>query len=233
VGFDLGKHAPWGEMSISALLHTVRKAFLTKFARVHYSQFGEDVVLREMVGKKRDGFYVDVGCYHPKRFSNTYWLHRRGWRGINIDMEKHKIEMFRLARPHDVNVVAAISDKNEKLRISKTRDHDLEARLVEMGAEAAGAEIVETRTLTEVIDATKYRGRKIDLLSVDAEDYDLQAIRSLQWSVYAPAFVIVETREADVYGVLRSEINLFMESVGYVLRSWTVKSLIYTPLSRV
>ena len=35
-----------------------------------------------------DGFYVDVGCFHPKKHSNTYLLYKRGWSGINIDVEK-------------------------------------------------------------------------------------------------------------------------------------------------
>ena len=34
---------------------------------------------------------MDVGCFHHKKHSNTYLLHKRGWFGINIDMEKEKI----------------------------------------------------------------------------------------------------------------------------------------------
>jgi len=53
----------------------IRKAFITNFIGVHYSQFGEDIVLRELLKKEyKKGFFVDVGCYHPKKFSNTYML---------------------------------------------------------------------------------------------------------------------------------------------------------------
>jgi FkbM family methyltransferase len=214
-------------MSIRSFSHTFRKAFITKFFRLQYSQFGEDAVIRELVSRKRDGFYVDVGCYHPKRFSNSYWLYLKGWRGINIDMEEHKIAMFKLARPGDVNVVAAISNEKEKLRIHRARENDLEARLVEPGDHGETSELTETTTLNDVLDSTKFRQRPIDVLSVDTEGYDLKVVQSLDWDTYKPTLVIVETHEEDIYSVLRSEINLFMESVGYVLRSWTVKSLIY------
>ena len=72
---------------VTDFLARVRKAFITDFVRTYYSQFGEDTILRELLGKKRGGVYVDVGCYHPRKFSNTYLLHRRGWSGVNIDME--------------------------------------------------------------------------------------------------------------------------------------------------
>lgn len=184
-------------------------------------------MIRELVSRKRDGFYVDVGCYHPKRFSNSYWLYLKGWRGINIDMEAHKIAMFKLARPGDVNIVAAISNEKEKLRIHRARENDLEARLVKPGDRGETSELIETTTLNDVLDSTKFRRRPIDVLSVDTEGYDLKVVQSLDWDIYKPALVILETHEEDIYSVLHSEINLFMESVGYVLRSWTVKSLIY------
>lgn len=205
-------------------LKRFRKTFLTNFLRVHYSQFGEDVVLRDLLGKQKDGFYVDVGCYHPKKYSNTYALHKRGWSGINVDMEPHKIELFRLARPHDENVVAAVSDKEQVLYIQTSKSHDLGARLADSGEDAHK---VTTRTLTDIIAATRFKGRPIDLLSVDAEGHDLAVLRSLDFATYQPRFVVAELHEKDVRKILESDIHLFLESQGYSLRSWVVCSLIY------
>jgi hypothetical protein len=47
-------------------------------ARASYAQEGEDLILLSMFKTLRKEFYVDVGAYHPKRFSNTYLLYRRG-----------------------------------------------------------------------------------------------------------------------------------------------------------
>src|SRR3989344_4572766 len=50
-----------------------------------YSQSGEDMILRSIFDDKKEGFYVDVGAFHPKLYSNTYYFYKRGWRGINIE----------------------------------------------------------------------------------------------------------------------------------------------------
>ncbi len=46
------------------IIKLFRKAFITDFIKLHYSQFGEDIVLRELLKKEyKKGFFVDVGCY--------------------------------------------------------------------------------------------------------------------------------------------------------------------------
>jgi hypothetical protein len=56
--------------------------------------------------------YIDVGCWHPRWGNNTYLLHKRGWQGINIDLDLNTIEMFKNFRPNDFNKRIAVSDKN-------------------------------------------------------------------------------------------------------------------------
>ena len=165
-------------------------------------------------------------CWHPKRFSNTYWLYKRGWRGINIDMKHMKIAMFNLSRNQDINVVAAISDRKKKLYIHRTYNFDLGSSLVKKYSELAKNSII-TKTLNEVIGATKYKDHKIDLLSIDAENHDYYVLNSLNWKKYNPKWVIVESWETNIHKILNSKINKFMEDKGYLIVSWTVKSLIY------
>ena len=44
-----------------------------------FSSAGEDMILRHILGSdKHDGFYVDVGAYHPMRASNTYFFYSYG-----------------------------------------------------------------------------------------------------------------------------------------------------------
>ena len=53
-----------------------RLTFFKKINKNFYSQFGEDKILNELVPKNfTNGFYVDVGCFHPKKHSNTYMLY--------------------------------------------------------------------------------------------------------------------------------------------------------------
>ena len=65
-----------------ALLQIISDSFLC----ISYSQFGEDTLIAEFLSGNnlvnRPKFYVDIGAYHPARFSNTKLLHLMGWSGI-------------------------------------------------------------------------------------------------------------------------------------------------------
>ena len=76
-----------------------------------YSMNGEDVFVNNYF-KKKIGFYVDVGAYHPLELSNTYLLYKRGWNGINIDINSLSIDYFDYLRPDDININIAASNKN-------------------------------------------------------------------------------------------------------------------------
>ena len=85
------------------------------FKQIHYSQNGEDIMIHALCGRKRDGVYVDVGAHHPKRYSNTYQLYKRGWRGINIDPNPETIGFFNHARPEDTNMQVGIAAEKGEL----------------------------------------------------------------------------------------------------------------------
>ena len=50
--------------------------FLFNNAMKSYSQEGEDMILRRIFVNSNSGFYVDVGAFHPTRFSNTYLFYK-------------------------------------------------------------------------------------------------------------------------------------------------------------
>ncbi len=67
--------------------------------RLHFSQYGEDVILHKLFGRKfSNGFYVDIGAHHPFRQSNTAYLWMMGWRGINVDANENSIAAFNKTR---------------------------------------------------------------------------------------------------------------------------------------
>ena len=62
--------------------------------RKTYSQHREDLFIDDYFKDKENGFYLDIGCYHPIKYSNTALLFNRGWKGINIDAEAHDFEVL-------------------------------------------------------------------------------------------------------------------------------------------
>ncbi len=219
------------EMTIFSRLKLLRKTFLTRSGEHHYSQFGEDCVLLNWFTKHdQERFFVDVGCYHPTKGSNTYALYRRGWRGINIDLDADKIRAFRMRRPADISVVAAVSDRAETLDVFSDKWYSTRATLdpsIGQGAGFSPHAKVETTTLTAIIDSTRYQGRKIDLLSVDVEGFDLRVLQGLDFARYSPTVVLVESLLTTLEDILASDLHRFMTKSGYALANWVGFTLFY------
>ena len=87
-------------------IRQIRERWFDIYAKRSYSQEGEDMLLDRFLEDRSVGFYVDVGAHHPKRFSNTYRLYCRGWRGLNIDANPGSMTLFQKLRPRDINVEA-------------------------------------------------------------------------------------------------------------------------------
>ncbi|KKT44004.1 MAG: SAM-dependent methyltransferase [Microgenomates group bacterium GW2011_GWC1_44_37] len=90
------------------------------FGKRSYAQSGEDLIACGELGGDRSqkrrggkGFYVDVGAYHPKLFSNTYLFYKKGWRGICVDPNPQMEELYRKARPRDVFVNMGVGGVKE------------------------------------------------------------------------------------------------------------------------
>ena len=219
--------------SIVDKLYIFRKTYLTRHSRRHFSQFGEDVVLNDWLDKHvKDGFYVDVGCYHPSKFSNTCFLHKRGWSGINIDMDAIKIECFNLARPGDANINAAVSDQKQTVTVYNFSRYGLGSTIDPEVAKNTPMPVyskteIETRTLSEIIDATRFKDRQIDLLTIDAEGHDFAVIRSLDMARYKPKILLTESHLVDLHKILAQPMHIYLEEQGYRLLNWVGFTLIY------
>jgi hypothetical protein len=218
--------------TIGQWLYVLRKTFLTRASRRHYSQFGEDVLLDQIIDPRcRPGNYVDVGAYHPTKFSNTYFLYRRGWRGVNIDLDPVKIDAFRLARPRDVNICAAVSDQRRVATSYAARRFDLGATIDPDTADRQTgpleARAVETRTLNEILAATSYAGTPIDLLCIDAEGHDWPVLRAFDLAVYRPSIVVIESHLETIERIMNDEAYRHLAAHGYRLCGWTYLSLIF------
>src|SRR5688572_20755153 len=75
--------------------------------RQHYSQFGQDMLIGDVLFRGREGVFVDVGARDGKVLSNTLYLESLGWTGIAI--EPHPdfyAELQQLRSCRTVNVAA-------------------------------------------------------------------------------------------------------------------------------
>jgi hypothetical protein len=227
---DRGRLPGWLEgNALLRKLFLAKRIWLTRRSRRYYSQFGEDVVVGNLFPRDHEGFFVDVGCYHPVKYSNTYALYRRGWRGINIDIDPVKIEAFELARGDDVNIACAVSTEAGEVEYYSRGSYSLTNTLdADFAASMDGYEKKRTRTdrLDALIDGTRFAGRRIDFLTVDTEAHDLEVLCSLDFERYAPSLVAVELHRNALSRILETELWRFLAERGYDLVGWCGPTLL-------
>ena len=222
---------PWLERNkLFRALFLFRKLFVIQNSFRHYSQFAEDVSIVRQFPKGYKGFFVDVGCFHPVKYNNTYRLYKKGWRGINVDIDQIKIDGFRIRRPKDVNIACAVSDKKGEITYWSNGFYSLTITLDE--AFAAGkpgyvAKKVQTDTLNNIIAGTKYEGRQIDFLTVDVEGHDLNVLQSLDFKEYAPRLIAVETHQVTLDAVMQDDLYQFLIGKGYDMINWVGLTLLF------
>ena len=213
----------------------LRYPALAPFSQCLFSQEGEDILLRHMIGMKRNGFYVDIGAHHPFRFSNTYLFYLRGWRGINVDPMPGSMQRFNEYRPGDINLECGVSDVEMDMTYHQYSEPALNGfTLLEPDAKKkinlTGSISIPTKRLSAIFEEHLPTGQQIDFMSVDVEGHDLNVLRSNDWSRYCPGYVLVEDRSLDLMDIRKSETAQFMMNAGYSLACKTFLTCIYKRL---
>ena len=216
-----------------------RKFYALKrtLGRKRFSVWSEtDIFVRHLIQLYKvlpaKGFYVDVGCFHPKKLNNTYHLYREGWRGVNIDIDKTKIEAFRIVRPEDVNIACAVSNQVGEVEYWKQSFWSILNTLGEQKPEHhEGGKWKKAKayadTLTNLLDQTAYANQPIDFLSIDVEGHELPVFRTLEFDRYRPKVICVETWDLSLPQVVQSDLYKFLTHKGYILINWVNLNLIF------
>jgi len=204
-------------------------------ARISYAHTGEDrlidAILKPIITQK--GFYVEVGCNEPIFISNTFSLYKRGWHGICIDANEKLIKKYARLRPKDIAISALVS--NEKIIrdyficannvLSSTEQMNIDIK-DEPGFEVVQTQQLEPESLTEILDRCKAPSI-FELLSVDAEEHDLQVLQSLDFTKYAPKLIVVESETFDPSKPKDDLIYQLVMSKGYSFEGSVLKNLYF------
>ena len=185
--------------------------------RKSYAHTEEDLfILKEF--KNQKGFYVDVGCHHPTRLNNCHLLYKKGWRGINIDISEFSIKLFNLVRTKDININRAVSLEQKKVKFYYDKLISLYISLNKRKELDRYKEILSD-TLTNIIDQTKFKDKKIDFLSIDTEGKDFEVLQSLNFERYDPKYICVEIHSNNdlKIDIKKSQIYKYLVEKNYKL----------------
>ncbi len=165
------------------------------------SQFGEDKYILSHFDKDYKGKFLDVGCFHPTRHNNTYLMYNSGWSGINIDLNPLSIDFFNFARPRDININSAISNKEEEqdlyfideLNTQNTLEKNQTSFLKNIHnikEEEITKKKIKTIKLEKVLDENQFY--EIDFMNLDIEGHELKVLRTINFKKVKIKYLCVE-----------------------------------------
>ena len=165
------------------------------FSKKTYSQFREDIIIIKYF-KNFIGKYVDIGCYHPIKYSNTALLYKKGWTGINIDLNKTTIDLFNFTRLRDKNIFACLSDRekivdvyidNEFSALNSIYKNNIKNHKIKKYQKIK----INTKVFPNVVK------EKFDFLNIDCEGNDYNILKTIDLKKYNPQIICIEVSEKN------------------------------------
>lgn len=198
----------------------------------YYSQNGEDFLLSQYFSGN-NGFFVEIGCIDGKRFSNTYHFERKGWKGICVEAHADYIPLMKTNRPNSIVVHCAVGEKDEDdvtfyanaRGALSSLDPTTEERWRRDYAKYFSGfteQRVQKRTLTSIFK--QCAAPQIDILSIDIEGYEVEAMSGLDFSFYKPRVIAVESDSPDH----REKLEKMLTGAGYHFATEWIGNLFYT-----
>lgn len=169
---------------------------------ISYAQNFEDVMLHRAFGSVTNGFYVDVGAWHPDIDSVTRHFYNMGWTGINIEPSKTYFKLLKKRRPRDINLDVAIGSRTRQqdyLEVPGSGLSSLDENTAERGRKygfVSQRYVVSVTTLKKICEE-HCANKVISFLKIDVEGSEKEVVESLDWSRNRPIVVVVEAVHPD------------------------------------
>ena len=210
--------------------------------KVSYSYGGIDSLILNIFQNQKKGIYLDIGCGHPIKNNNTYLLNKKGWSGINIDLDDENIDLFNSYRKKDVNIATAVSDKEGEEDLYFYHSKSALNTISKQNAEFQKAKVsiirkIKTQTINKIIENSQYKDKKIDFLSIDVEGSELIILKNFDFKKYSPKVIVVEyldlslkkleIKNLNIDNIIKSDIYKLIISKNYTLANVLHSDLVF------
>ena len=221
----------------TSLIYYIYRYFKYKFKSfTSYGGSGEDIFISKFFLNFKKGFYVDVGALHPINGSLTYLLYQKGWNGINIDMMKENLKLFKIFRKRDINLdVAASSSKGfinaylfevgsgvntNQLKIAREWKNKINKNFV--------IRKVKKNTLNNILISNKVV-KDFDFLNIDVEGHEFDVLKGLNLKKYRPKLISIEIHVLKTKEIFRTKVFKYLSKNNYYLVSQYKQTSFFTP----
>lgn len=186
-------------MATAACQKGAPKDILTN-GKKKFSQFNEELIIRHYFDDRRGGTFVDVGAWHYRDGSTTYYLESYlGWTGIAVDAQDTVRKGYLDHRPGTRFFSYAVTDvtgRRVKFYIAdqlSSTDREY-SKAYEQVTQRPNPEIeVSTITLNDLL--AREGVQTFDFLSMDIEDGEPAALAGFDIERFKPQLVCIEAHE--------------------------------------
>ena len=197
----------------------LEKIYYERYTKKSYSLSNVDLIIDYLFKNINKGVYIDLGCNHPIKFNNTYLLYKRGWSGINIDSDFDSIKLFNKFRSNDFNVRNIVSDDESVKKLyyyhKRSALNTLSKDLVDSRTSKPSKIIKEKSvTLNKIIEDSPYQNSKINLLSVDIENHEFEALKNFNFLKYKVDVLVVESTDTS-----QKKLEMYNQSINFITKS--------------
>lgn len=205
------------------------------YGKFSYSQEGEDIILDKIFEGKKDGFYVDIGAFHPFKYSNTQKLYEKGWNGINIEPNKGNCKLFNIARKRDINLNIGIGSKNATQTYYtfedpalNTFDHYNYEAVINSGQSRFLRSYKQEIKDPNYIINIYLKNKVVDFLNIDAEGFSYLIVESFLKKGIQPEVICLEREDMGKGLNMNNIIIRIMSKYLYHITAVTNMSYVFT-----
>lgn len=196
-----------------------------------YSQFGEDMIVQSLFHKESpSGTYLDLGCYRPIEWSNTYHFYRRGWRGLSVDASGLYRNLWRKHRPRDKHIVSAVipTPLHRVLDFVESEEFPATSKIIVSNQTmlsqecVGGSSMISSLAISDLVNWWPYPDHP-SIVSSDLEGLDYELWMNFPFAQFRPRVLILELHNKGQEPALRNHLHDW----GYEIYGKTGPSLIF------
>ena len=187
----------------NTLFYNILQNFFYSPIKSYSNCFGEDLFIINYFSNLKFGHYMDIGCNQPKKNSLTFLLHKKGWKGFNIDISERCIRLFNFFRNKDINQNLSIGDKECKIDsyifYENCSMNTVDRKFSRFTQKSVNKKPVvkEIKQLTLNHFFERYKLKKIDYINIDVEGNEMRVLKGFDIIKYNPKLVSIEIHDKD------------------------------------
>ena len=179
------------------------------YSQKRYSQHREEDIIRHFFKDEKNGVFVDVGASDYQKFNNTYYLEKNlNWSGVAIDALSQYADDYKKYRPKTKFFTYYVSNRSDGMqKFFKAKINEVSSGVRQWMKAVAPRVMMNWKkdeempyeeievpriTLNKLLSENKID--KVDMVNMDIELSEPEALAGFDIKKYRPRLVCIETQ---------------------------------------